>query len=139
MRVRDLMRASPETCQADTDLAAATEKLWCRACGALPVLDAESKVIGIVTDRDICVALGTRDLRPSEATAADAMTSRVVTCHGDDEIHDALRLMREKKVRRLPAIDDAGKLIGLLCEPLPARAARSFAIDNRRFVMRRTN
>jgi CBS domain-containing protein len=115
MLVRDAMRRSPASCTPGANLAAITERLWTCGCGAIPVVDSAQKVLGIITDRDICVALGTRDRRPSELTAEQVMTRDVAACRADDDIHEALRMMSSKKVRRLPVLDRAGKLEGLLC------------------------
>jgi CBS domain-containing protein len=115
MIVRDLMNTSPKTCTPTTNLAAATELLWSAGCGALPVVDFTGKMIGIITDRDICVALGTRNQRPSELVAEHVMTRDVATCSGSDEIHTALKVMRAGKVRRLPVVSAAGSLEGILC------------------------
>lgn len=114
MRVRDLMRKSPKYCGTNTDLAAVAAMLWSGGCGALPVADAGDKVVGIITDRDICVALGTRNRRPSELTAAQAMSSNVAICRSSDDIHAALKVMRTRKKRRLPVVGEGGKLEGIL-------------------------
>lgn len=115
MLVRDLMRASPKNCGVRTNLAAVTELLWSCGCGALPVVDSNGTVAGIVTDRDICVSLGARDRRPSELVAEDVMSPNVASCRTTDEIHVALNIMRTRKVRRLPVLNQAGKLDGILC------------------------
>ncbi len=115
MLVRDLMRSSPASCAPGTNLAAVTERLWGCGCGALPVVDSAGKVLGIITDRDICVALGTRDRRPSQVTAGEVMSRGVVACRAEDEIHEALKIMGAKKVRRLPVLNGAGNLEGMLC------------------------
>lgn len=115
MRVQDVMREAPKSCGPATNLAAVTEQLWCCGCGALPVVDASGKVVGIITDRDICVAIGTRNRRPSELVAEQAMSRQVATCRCTDDIHEALKVMRTRKVRRLPVVSDQGKLEGILC------------------------
>lgn len=115
MTVRDMMRTSPKYCAPTANLAAVTELLWSSGGGALPVIDAGGKIVGIVTDRDVCVAVGTRNLRPSELTAAQAMSHPVAVCQSGDDIHAALKIMRAKKVRRLPVTGDSGKLEGILC------------------------
>jgi len=114
MLVREVMKASPQGCSPATNLAEVTERLWKSGCGALPVLDGQGKVIGIITDRDICVAAGTRNQRPSDLAAQAAMTRDVATCFADDEIHTALKTMRDRKVRRMPVLTRAGELAGLL-------------------------
>jgi CBS domain-containing protein len=115
MTVRDLMRSSPKSCAPTTNLAAVTELLWCCGCGALPVVDSRGRVLGIVTDRDICMALGTKDRRPSELVAEQVMSREIATCRASDEIHTALKVMRARKVRRLPVLNADGKLEGILC------------------------
>jgi CBS domain-containing protein len=114
MRVHDLMRKSPRRCGPTTNLAAVTELLASGGCGALPVVDATGSVLGIITDFDICLALGTRDQRPSEVTAEQAMSRQVAMCKSSDEIHTALDIMRSRKVHRLPVVGQGGKLDGIL-------------------------
>jgi len=74
----------------------------------------EGRVMGIITDRDMCIALGTRDLRASEIKAADVVPARYFACRTDDDIHSALKTMAAQEVRRLPVIDEDGKLAGIL-------------------------
>jgi len=115
MRVQDIMTKPAKYCTSGMNLAQAAELLWTAGCGALPVVDDHQDVIGILTDRDICIRLGTNNCRPSEVTVAEAMTRRVAVCHPDDDIHSALCAMRRGKVRRLPVVSSGGKLQGILC------------------------
>ena len=115
MRVQDAMRRFPKSCAPTADLAAVTELLWSCGCGALPVVDGSGAILGIITDRDICVAVGTRNRRPSEITAGQAMSRQVAICKSNDDIHDALDLMRARKVNRVPVVGESGKLEGILC------------------------
>jgi predicted transcriptional regulator len=78
------------------------------------VVGERGKVVGVITDRDICLALARSDQRPSEVTVETVMTSPVHTCHSDDELRRALVTMREERVRRLPVIGTTGELEGLL-------------------------
>jgi CBS domain-containing protein len=115
MIVRDLMRKRPKSCGQTANLAAVTELLWSCGCGALPVVDLNGHVLGIITDRDICVALGTRDRRPSELTAQQVMSREVASCRTTDDIHAALKIMRTRQVRRVPVLGEGGQLEGILC------------------------
>jgi CBS domain-containing protein len=115
MIVQDIMRKSPKFCNPSTNLAAAAELLWSCGCGALPVVDASRKVVGIITDRDICVVVGTKNQRPSDLVADQAMSRQVATCRPDDDIHTALNVMRTRKVRRIPVVNHVGELEGILC------------------------
>lgn len=78
-------------------------------------MDPSGGVAGVITDRDICVALGTRSCLPSNLVASQAMSDKVATCRATDEIHGALKIMRTRKVRRLPVVDAAGRLEGVMC------------------------
>ena len=88
--------------------------LWCAGCGALPVVDANGKVVGMITDRDVCIALGTRGQRAADLVVAQVMSGQVFACRPTDDIHAALKTMRTQKVRRLPVINHEGKLEGLV-------------------------
>jgi len=114
MRVQDVMVNSPQSCSAATNLAEAAGLLWTAGCGALPVVDQTQRLVGIITDRDICISVGTSNRRPSEVTAQQVMSRSVAVCHPEDEIHCALKTMRARKVRRLPVVSRDGKLVGML-------------------------
>jgi CBS domain-containing protein len=75
---------------------------------------ADGKVCGVITDRDICMALATRNKLAGEVTAGEVSDGRLHACSPEDEIHVALLTMREGKVRRLPVIDSEGKAVGVL-------------------------
>lgn len=114
MRVQDAMTKTVATCRPDTNLATAAELMWTHDCGSLPVLDDAGAVVGIATDRDMLIALGTRNQRPADLTVAEVMRSPVVTCGPSDDVALALSTMRDRKIRRLPVVDSAGKLVGIL-------------------------
>jgi CBS-domain-containing membrane protein len=88
--------------------------MWNRNCGILPVVNNESKVIGVITDRDICIALGTRNRLAGEITVNEVFTRRLFACKPEDDIRMALATMAQERVRRLPVVDDEGKLFGIL-------------------------
>ncbi|HEX4073844.1 MAG TPA: CBS domain-containing protein [Candidatus Acidoferrales bacterium] len=114
MKVQDVMMRTPVFCSPETNLGAAVEILWNRNCGILPLVDAEQKVVGVVTDRDLCVALGTRNLPPGEINARDVAKGNVYSCGPDDDIHAALETMAKQKVRRLVVLNKQGALEGIL-------------------------
>lgn len=89
-------------CTPDTNVGAAFELLWSHDCGMLPVTNKDNQVIGLVTDRDICIAMGTRSRLAGELTIGEDSVTNIFTCRPDDEIHEALATMAEKRVRRLP-------------------------------------
>jgi CBS domain-containing protein len=112
MLVRDVMKSST-TCTPSTNLGVVMETLRSCGCDALPVVDALGKVVGMIAGGDICVALGTTNRRPSELLAGQVM-SEPVPCRIDDEIHTALGIMKARKTRCLPVLDEEGVLEGIL-------------------------
>lgn len=114
MKVKELMSASPSYCQLETNLGSATELMWNANCGFLPVEAEDGKVIGVLTDRDICVALATRNRLAGEVTVGEVMSDKLYSCDPDDEIHIALQTMKESNVRRLPVIAKNGTLVGVV-------------------------
>ena len=114
MKVRDVMVATAFRCRPETNLGAAVEILWDRNCGILPIVDDQEKVIGVITDRDLCIALGTRNRLPGEISVGEVLSGKLHSCKPDDDIRAALATMGRAKVRRLPVVSAAGKLEGIL-------------------------
>ena len=113
MKVKDVMTKEVETCAPETDLAAAAKSMWMRDCGVLPVV-AEDIVVGMITGRDIGIATGCRRRDPATILVSEVMIRKVHSCSPEADIREALQIMQQKQVRRLPVIDSAGKLCGLL-------------------------
>jgi CBS domain-containing protein len=114
MKVREVMTKQASFCGPDASLSQAAELMWKRKCGFLPVMGEGGNVIGVITDRDISIALGTRNRRPSEVLVKDVVSSRLFTCTADDSVACALTTMRIEGLRRLPVIDREGALEGVL-------------------------
>src|SRR5690349_4045704 len=113
MKIRDLMTREPKCCSPDTNLAAAAELMWTNDCGVLPLIE-DGKLAGVITDRDICIALGTRNRAAADTTVGDVATRKVETCAAGDDVHTAMATMRRARVRRLPVVDEGGKIEGIL-------------------------
>ncbi len=118
MKVKDVMAAdSIKSCTPETKLANATKIMKDNNRGALPVVDKDQKVIGIITDRDVCLSLATKNKKTSsEMSVKEILPSqlKVHTIKLDDTITDALREMRKNKIGRLPVTDKEGKLKGMI-------------------------
>jgi CBS domain-containing protein len=114
MKVAEIMVRTAASCNADMNLGEAVEIMWNRDCGILPIVNAESKVTGVITDRDISIALGTRNRLPGEITIKEVASPNLYCCKPEDEVHSALHTMASAKVRRLPVVNKAGKLEGIL-------------------------
>jgi CBS domain-containing protein len=114
MKVQDIMTTDVETCGPESDLGAAATTMWKRDCGSVPVVDGEGKVVGMITDRDICMAVATRNKLASAIKVGEVISGRVYACSPDDRIEDALETMQSAQLRRLPVVDDDGRLHGIL-------------------------
>jgi len=114
MKVKDVMTQSAVFCNADTNVGHAVELLWVNNCGMLPVVGDDRKIQGVITDRDIAIAMGTRNRLPGQIKLGEIATKKVLTCKPEDEIHEALQTMAEKQVRRLPVVDNEGVPLGIL-------------------------
>src|SRR6516225_10899919 len=99
----------------ETNLADAAMRMWRGDCGILPVIADGKKVVGVITDRDICMAAATKHRDPTRIRVREVISGKVYGCSPDTEIHEALKIMQQKQVRRLPIIDPLdGRLAGIL-------------------------
>jgi CBS domain-containing protein len=113
MKISDLMTADPVTCLPSTNLAEAAALMLQGDCGILPVVE-NGKIRGVVTDRDLFIAIGTRDRRPSTVTVGDVMHGPLFTCSPDDNVDAVLAVMKERAIRRVPVEGFGGTVIGIV-------------------------
>lgn len=115
MTVRELQTSDVKSCGPDTDLAAVATIMWDCDCGVVPVVTDDRKVIGMITDRDICIAVSSRSAVPSSLRARDVMSGGgLFSCAPGDDARAALRTMKKHRVRRLPVLDEQGRLAGII-------------------------
>jgi CBS domain-containing protein len=114
MKVREIMSSDVKTCRAETNLAEVVKLMWERDCGALPVVRADGNVSGMITDRDICVAIATKGRTADQIAVRDVVAGKARTCAPDDDALVALQTMKSHRVRRLPVVDAEGRLKGIL-------------------------
>jgi len=116
MFVRELMRKDVESCLADAALSDAARIMWDRDCGCVPVIESleNPRLVGIVTDRDALMAAYSRGKRIPELKIAEVMSRTPKTCSPEDPLASAAATMTGAQVRRLPVVDTAGQLLGML-------------------------
>ena len=135
MKVREAMTANAICCTRQTTLAAAAVLMAEGRCRTLPVVH-EGKSVGMVTDRDICLALGATDRFAPDLTVADVMSGALHQCREDDDIEEALETMKRHHVRRLPVLGPDGVLAGVLSiDDVLARAGDSGGVSYRDAVL----
>jgi len=113
MKVREAMRVGVKWADPGTSVVELAHMMRCHDVGAIPIGE-NDRLIGIVTDRDIVcrVVADRRDL--TALTARDVMTKGVIWCLDDEELDDAVRIMEQRRVRRLPVIDQNKRMVGML-------------------------
>jgi CBS domain-containing protein len=114
MKVQDVMTSEVKSCRQETNLAEAAAMMLEYDCGALPVVDNENKVVGMITDRDIAIAAATKARLASEIPVGEVISRKVYSATPDEDIHTALKAMRHEKIRRLPIVNRDGMLQGIL-------------------------
>ena len=118
MKIKEIMTASPACCTPETSLREVAAMFVDHDCGAIPVVDnlETRRPIGIVTDRDIACRTVAKGLNALELTARDCMSSPSVTVKEDASLDEAIQLMEDNKVRRLPVVDERGRCIGVVAQ-----------------------
>lgn len=114
MKVKELMTPNAKAIWLTESLADAAQLMWENDCGVLPVIKDGRKVIGMITDRDICMAVAMRDQNPSAISIEEVMTGQVYSVNAEDDMAQALEAMQEHRIRRLPVVNADGELEGLL-------------------------
>jgi CBS domain-containing protein len=113
MQVRELMTPNPETISPATTIRESAEKMLALDVGMMPVCEGEN-MVGVVTDRDITTRAVAKGLDPNSTHVRDIMSPDLVCCYEDDDIHDCIKLMEGSQVRRVPVLDRADRLVGVI-------------------------
>lgn len=114
MKVKDVMTPNVKTIWLTDSLANAAKEMWDSDCGALPIIKGNRKVVGMITDRDICMAGAMRDRSLSCISVEEVMNRRVYAAEPEEDIAQALQTMRDHQIRRLPVLSLEGELEGIL-------------------------
>jgi CBS domain-containing protein len=114
MKIESLMQRRVRTCRPWDSALDALREMWDGDCGALPVIDALGRVVGMVTDRDLCMASFLRGRALHDLRIEDVASRPVVACLEDGSISVAHALMRRHQLRRLPVIDARSRLVGIV-------------------------
>ena|SRR5438067_1346069 len=122
MKARDIMTSNP-TCASVTDSAERVARVMQDTdCGSLPVVDGAGKIVGVVTDRDLAIRGIANGLGPDTAVAK-LMTLFPFSCAPDEDVQAVQKIMAERKVRRVPIVDESQHCVGIIAQADLARAA----------------
>jgi CBS domain-containing protein len=132
MKVQEVMSRSVECCRIDDDLNRPAQLMWENDFGVVPVVDEGGFLVGVLTDRDLCMAAYTQGRVLGAIKVGEVMSRQVESCSPGSSAEVALALMKEIRVRRLPVVDTEGCPVGMLSlNDLAREAARSGRIGDR--------
>jgi CBS domain-containing protein len=116
MRVEQIMARSVQSCRQEDTLAHAAQLMWDHDCGCLPVSggDGIARVVGVITDRDICMSALFQGKPLGELRVGEAMSKQLQVCSPKDSLAAAEKKLREARIRRLPVVDEQGALVGMI-------------------------
>jgi CBS domain-containing protein len=116
MQVKDVMTTKPSYCEPFWTVEAVASLMDHVGTGIVPVVEdvLSRKLIGVVTDRDLCMRVVAPGLYPAHIWVRDCMTPNPVYCHAEDDVETALQRMRDQQVRRLPVVDEHMQLKGMI-------------------------
>ena len=125
MYVREIMTTNPACCTPNTSLRDVARLMVERDCGEIPVIERgnNGRPLGVITDRDITCRTVAAGRNPLELTAADCMTTPVVTVTADDSLDACCDTMERHQIRRVPVVDAQGSCCGIVSQADIARAA----------------
>jgi CBS domain-containing protein len=125
MRVEEIMSIHLETCRCEDSLQAAGQSMWDHDIGILPVVSADGRLTSVITDRDIAMAACIRGKAPHEIKVSEVMSKRLVTVLPSDDLQLTEERMQAEQVHRIPVVDSAGFLTGMITINDLARHLRS--------------
>lgn len=114
MRVEEVMSTRLETCRSEDSLQTAGQSMWDHDIGILPVVDADGRLTSVITDRDIAMAACIRGQSLREIKVSEAMSRRLVTVLPSDDLRVTEERMQAEQIHRLPVVDGAGFLTGII-------------------------
>ncbi|HEX4824100.1 MAG TPA: CBS domain-containing protein [Candidatus Polarisedimenticolaceae bacterium] len=114
MKIAEFMTQGVYTVHSHDTLEKAAGVMWEHDCGAVPVVDDDGRVVSMITDRDVCMAAYTQGQLLAAIPVASAMSQRCVSCNAEETAQAAERAMRQHQIRRLPVVDDMGRLVGIV-------------------------
>jgi CBS domain-containing protein len=123
MKAMDLMTHGVERIPADSDMSQAAAVLWTHDIGAVVVVDAHDRPVGVITDRDVAMAAFIGGRRLADIRVSETLQSPLVTCEPDDSVAVVAALMRDHHVRRVVVTDELDHVVGIVSITDLAKAA----------------
>lgn len=116
MKCKDVMTPNPSYCSPEDISVKPAKIMRDEDVGIVPVCEQDKKLVGVVTDRDICLTVVAEERNPREVKVSDCMSEDLVTCKPEEDIRKAADLMKEYQVRRIPVVDNQGRILGMIAQ-----------------------
>ena len=120
--IREVMTSNPRTVESSSPIAEAARIMRDEDTGIVPIVEGE-RLAGTITDRDITIRIVAEGKDPQSTTVGEVASKDLVTIDPQQNLDEALRLMAQHRVRRLPVVEEDGRLVGILSQPAVARHA----------------
>jgi CBS domain-containing protein len=127
---RALMTSDLRVCSPHDNLEQVARQLWDGDCGALPVLNAAGQLLGMITDRDVCMAAYLRGQPLHACPVQSAMSRQIYSCAPDDSVQRIMAIMSEYQIRRVPVVDAQGHLLGVVTLADLAKYLNTLCLDH---------
>ena len=115
-KCREVMTKDPASCAPTDTVIKAAQLMKQHDVGSLPVVESDQRLVGIVTDRDLVVKVLAAGRGVEQAAVKEAMTPNPASCREEDDLDQAMKLMKERQVRRMPIVDSGGRLAGIIAQ-----------------------
>ncbi len=115
MQVQDIMTKNPTCCAPKTTLQEVAKQMVENDCGEIPIVE-NNRLIGVITDRDICCRAVAEGKNPLDMTASEVMTSPAVSVTPETSVEDCCNTMEENQIRRVPVVDETGRCCGIVAQ-----------------------
>lgn len=118
--IKDVMTSNPCSIDAEKSVAYAAKMMKEEDVGLAPIVEGD-KLVGMLTDRDIAIRVVAEGRNPDQTKVRDVASKQVVTVDPQQDLDEALRIMAKHQVRRLPVVEEDGKLVGVVAQADVAR------------------
>lgn len=118
--IRDVMTSNPCSIDAEKSVAYAAKMMKEEDVGLAPIVEGD-KLVGMLTDRDIAIRVVAEGRNPDQTKVREVASNQVVTIDPQQELDEALRIMAKHQVRRLPVVEEDGRLVGVVAQADIAR------------------
>ena len=131
MKCNEVMTDNPVCCLPGDSVSQAARVMRREHVGPVPVVSDERtrELIGIVTDRDLAIKVVAELRDPNHTTVSDVMTNTIVVCREDDDLSSAIAAMEEHQIRRIPVIDQGGRIVGIISQADVANRVRESMVE----------